>query len=130
MSKKIKALTLTLPIYLGVRKKYMIGMNWYAGANPNSRGKVKKDYHALVGKILPEDVYISSPVRTHYKVYYKNPGSDACNIVAVIDKFLMDALQEHGVIAGDSVKEYRMSSWEVADKDTEFPRVEVLIEGI
>lgn len=121
---------MVLPIYAGVRKKYLLSLNWLQSAHYRARNKVKQDYHIMIGEIVPKGFKLNSPLTTHYKLFYKNKKSDAPNIVTVIDKFLMDALQEHGVIAGDSVKEYRMSSWEVADKDTEFPRVEVLIEGI
>lgn len=127
MSRKLH---MVLPIYAGVRKKYLLSLNWLQSAHYRARNKVKQDYHIMIGEIVPKGFKLNSPLTTHYKLFYKNKKSDAPNIVTVIDKFLMDALQEHGVIAGDSVKEYRMSSWEVADKDTEFPRVEVLIEGI
>ena len=123
-------ITLSLPIYIGVRVKKMLGMNWYADVGRYQRAKVKRDYHVIVGKTLPKDIKLSCPIRTHYKVYYKNVLSDACNIVAVVDKFLMDALQEYGVITDDTVKHYIQSSWEVVEQDKDNPRVEVTIEEI
>lgn len=82
----------------------------------------------MVGKALPEEeIVLSSPIRTHYEVYYKNQRSDASNIVAVIDKFLMDALQEHGVIDEDNVQHYVQSHWTVVEQDKEKPRIEVTI---
>lgn len=123
-------LRLTLPFYIGERVKKMLGMNWYSNTGRYQRAKIKRDYHNIVGKILPKDIKLSSPIRTAYKVYYKNPISDACNIVAVIDKFLIDALQEYGVIEEDNVQHYIQSSWEVVEQDKDNPRIEVLIEEI
>lgn len=129
-----KSLNLILPIYYGLKKKYMIGMNWYSTSHYRTTNKVKKDYHTRVGKILldmgKKDYKLNSPIRTHYKVYYKNPISDASNIVAVIEKFLLDALQEHGVIEEDNVQHHLQGSWEVMEQDKDNPRVEVEIKEI
>ena len=108
----------------------MLGMNWYSEVGRYQRAKVKRDYHVIVGKTLPDGAKLQCPIRTHYKVYYKNPVSDACNIIAVIDKFLMDALQEYGVISDDTVKHYVQSSWEVVGQDKDNPRIEVTIEEL
>ena len=124
------SIKLSLPFYIGVRVKKMLGMNWYAEVGRYQRAKVKRDYHVIVGKTLPDGAKLQCPIRTHYKVYYKNPVSDACNIIAVIDKFLMDALQEYGVISDDTVKHYVQSSWEVVGQDKDNPRIEVTIEEI
>ncbi len=56
--------------------------------------------------------------------------SDAPNIVAVIDKFLLDALQESNVIENDNVQHYIRSSWEVVAQDRVNPRIEVEIKEI
>ena len=123
-------LTLTLPIYGGVKKKFLIGMNWMNTTHYRSRNNVKQDYHKRIGKALPDEVKVASPLCTHYRLYYKNKRSDAPNIIAVVDKFLMDALQEHGVIEEDNVDHYVSSSWEVVEQDRDNPRVEVEIKEI
>lgn len=125
-----KGLFLTLPIYYGTRKKYMIGLNWYGTTHYRTRNKVKQDFHTMVGKTLSKGFKLNSPIETHYKVFYKNKLSDADNIVSVIDKFLMDALQEHGVIEDDNVQHYLKSSWEVIEQDRDSPRVEVEVKEI
>ena len=122
-----KVINLTLPIYFGTRKKYMIGMNWYSTSHYRARNNVKQEFHKMVDKILSKGYKLSSPIKTHYKVYYKNVLSDAPNVVAVIDKFLMDALQESGVIVNDNVQHYLYSSWEVVGQDKNNPRIEVAI---
>ena len=124
-----RELNITLPIYFGVRKKYMIGMNWYSTAHYRARNKVKQEFHKMVGKVVSNNK-IKSPFKTHYKLYYKNRICDACNIVAVIDKFLLDALQEYEVIDEDNVQHYLASSWEVVEQDKENPRIEVCVEEL
>lgn len=124
-----RELSLVLPIYAGVRKKYLLSLNWLQDAHYRGRNKVKQEFHTMIGKTLSKDYKISSPLTTHYKVYYKNKLSDAPNIVAVIDKFLMDALQEHGVIEQDNVQHYTKSSWEVIEQDRDNPRIIVTIKG-
>lgn len=122
-----KVINLILPIYFGSRKKYMIGMNWYSTSHYRARNNVKQEFHKMVDKILSKGYKLNSPIKAHYKVYYKNILSDAPNVVAVIDKFLMDALQESGVIDNDNVQHYIYGSWEVAGQDKNNPRIEVSI---
>lgn len=123
-------LKVTCPIYYGVRKKYMLGLNWLQDAHYRARNLVKQQFTDNVGKVVPKDVKLKSPVATHYKVYYKNKKSDAGNIVAVTEKFLMDALQVHGIIVEDNVQHYIKSSWEVIEQDRDNPRIEVTIKEL
>jgi|SaaInlV_120m_DNA_4_1040238.scaffolds.fasta_scaffold33744_1 Holliday junction resolvase RusA-like endonuclease len=126
-------LKITVPIYHGVRKKYMIGLNWYGTAHYRARNKVKQEYSIRVGKVLESlenDVNITSPFTTHFKIYYKNKVSDGDNLVAVAGKFLLDALQEHGIVDDDNVQHHTSSSWEVVEQDRHSPRIEVTIKGI
>ena len=122
-------LKITAPIYYGVRKKYMLGLNWLQDAHYRSRNIVKQQFSTNIGKVLPNGVKLNSPIETSYKVYYKNKKSDAGNIVAVTEKFLLDALQEHGVIIEDNVQHYTKSSWEVCEQDRDNPRIEVTIKS-
>jgi len=108
----------------------MLGLNWLQDAHYRARNLVKQQFTENIGKILPKDCVLNSPIETHYKVYYKNKVSDAGNIVAVTEKFLMDALQVHNVIEEDNVQHYTKSSWEVVGQDRHDPRVEVTIKGI
>lgn len=125
-----RVISLTLPFYFGSKKKYMIGMNWYGTSHYRARNNVKQEFHKMIDKILSKDYKLNSPLQTHYKVFYKNVLSDAPNIVAVIDKFLLDALQESNVIENDNVQHYIKSSWEVVAQDRVNPRIEVEIKEI
>lgn len=122
-------LKMSLPIYYGVRKKYMLGLNWLQDAHYRARNLVKQQYSDNIGKIIPKDLVLKSPIETQYKVYYKNKKCDAGNIVAVTEKFLLDALQVHKVIVEDNVQHYTKSSWIVVEQDRDNPRIEVIIKG-
>lgn len=123
-------LKLTVPIYHGVRKRFMLGMNWMLMAHHTQIHTVKKSYMENIGKVLPSDMeMLKSPITIQYKVFYKNPRSDAGNIIATADKFVLDALQNHGVIEEDNVQHYTSSSWQVIERDSDEPRVEISIKG-
>lgn len=125
-----RGINLSLPIYFGDTKKTLLSLNWLQDAHYARRNKIKQSYHESVGKILPKDFSLKSPIGTHYKVYYKNKLCDANNIVAVTEKFLLDALQEHKAIEQDNVQHYIRSSWEVVGQDRENPRIEVEVKEI
>lgn len=125
-----KSLKLTLPIYFGVRKKTLMSLNWYGNIHYATRNNVKRYFHERIGKAVPKDAKIASPFKTQFNLYYKNKKSDPDNIVAVVSKFLLDALQEHGVIVEDNVQHYIESSFKVIEQDRDNPRMEVIIEEI
>ena len=122
---------MTLPIYYThiVKKKketFLVGLNKYERLHFQPRNKMKQYYYALIRpKIAIKP--IKGKIATHYTLYYKNKVSDAPNVVSVIDKMLMDALQEYGIIQQDNVQCYIKSSWEVGGQDKENPRIEVKI---
>lgn len=87
---------------------------------------MKQHYYALIGKNLTK-IPLKGKVKTEYTYYYKNSQSDAPNVVAVIDKMFMDALQEYGVIKQDNVTNYIGSSWSVGGQDKLNPRIEVRV---
>jgi hypothetical protein len=88
--------------------------------------KMKQHYYALISKNLTKHK-IAGKVKTEYVYYYKNAQSDAPNVIAVIDKLLLDALQVNGIIKEDNVKNYIGSSWKIGCQDKNNPRVEVKI---
>ena len=133
-SQSPKILTLSLPLYYdtkvkGVPKQLLINLNWYRNAHFILQNKVKQHYHKLVhdqiDSSIKMDVY-----STQLKLFYKNKNSDMANCTALLEKFVLDALQEFGVTSGDTVKEHVHSSYLVADQDKENPRVEVTIKEV
>ncbi len=65
--------------------------------------------------------------KLHIKLYYKNPNSDGSNIVAMMEKFTLDALQEHGITTNDTVNYHVGTTWEVVGQDKLNPRVDIEI---
>ena len=129
-------INITLPIYYTQEfktkkdKTFLIGLNWERNAHFFIKSEVKRHFHDLViNQIIP----ISNPYTlftTHTKLYYKNPSCDGSNIIPMIHKYLLDALQECKVLSNDSVKYEMGGSWEVVGQDKLNPRCEITITPI
>lgn len=118
---------MTLPVYYKIGKKtILVGLNKYERMHFQPRNKMKQYYYYLIGKNLTK-IPIKGKVTTEYTYYYKNVQSDAPNVVAVIDKMFLDALQEYKIISQDNVTNYIGSSWKVGGQDKLNPRIEVRV---
>jgi len=123
---------ITLPIYYTYKEKkkqktILVGMNKYERLHYIPRNDMKKHYYKLIKAKLTGIGAIKTKIATHYTVYYKNKTCDAPNVVAVIDKMFMDALQEFGIIKQDNVQSYVKSSWDIGGMDRVNPRIEIKI---
>lgn len=129
-------LSLTLPIYYTQTfktkkdKTFLVGLNWERNAHYFIKNEVKKHYHSLVSTQINQPVTPFKQISIHTELYYKNPSCDGRNIVPMIEKYLLDALQECGVIYNDNVTHDLGGSWAVAGQDKENPRVEITIKEI
>lgn len=126
---------IVLPIYMKTSKKkkkeQLVGLNWYRNAHYQTKDKVKKHYHKLVSEQLSGiKQAFEREIRVKYQLFYKNPNSDLMNVVSVLDKFLLDALQECNVISNDNMKKYIACNAEVAGKDIENPRLICIIDEV
>ena len=120
---------LTLPIYYKTKKsKILVGMNKYERMYFIDRNNMKEYYYSLIRSIVGRRS-VEGKITTHYTLYYKNKLSDAPNVVAVIDKMLMDGLQECGAIKDDNVQHYISSSWSLGGEDKNNPRIEIKVVG-
>ena len=126
-------MTVTLPIYYTQEfktksnKTSLVGMNLYRNANYFLQNNMKKHFQSLVIEQLPAVAEVLQQFTVTYKLYYKSPVCDGSNIIALIEKFYLDALKEHGLIADDNVKYHLGSSWTIIEQDRENHRVEVTI---
>lgn len=124
---------LTLPIYHTIEKKrsanktILLGLNWYRNAYHFEQNKVKQAYHELVHSQVGDSQFEQFTIQ--YLLYYKNSVCDPSNIIALVEKFLLDALQSTNTIPNDTVKYHLGSSWEVVGQDKDNPRVEVIIRN-
>lgn len=127
-------LNVTLPIYWVQEfktkpdKTILVGLNHYRNAHYYIKNKMKQDFHELVSNQLKNAEPITGQYKVHTKLYYKNPSSDGRNIVPMIEKFLLDALQELDLVSNDNVKLDVGGSWEVVEQDKENPRCEIQIK--
>lgn len=127
---------LQLPIYQeqkskGKVKNILISMNNYRNWHYQVECKMKHIYHQLVKKQLDAlKLNLRGKIKVSYNLYYKNSRCDLMNVISVIDKYLMDALQEIRVIENDNVTNYVECNIKVAGQDRENPRVEIIVEEV
>ena len=129
-------MTVILPIYYTQEfktkpnKTSLVGMNLYRNAHHFLQNNMKKYFQDLVIEQLPSVVEVIQQFTVTYKLYYKSPVCDASNIVALIEKFYLDAIKEHGLIIDDNVNYHISSSWQVIAQDKTNPRIEVTIKEL
>lgn len=129
-------MTVILPIYYTQEFKTkpnrtsLVGMNLYRNAHHFLQNNMKKHFQDLVIEQLPPVVEVIQQFTVTYKLYYKSPVCDASNIVALIEKFYLDAIKEHGLIIDDNVNYHISSSWQVIAQDKTNPRIEVTIKEL
>lgn len=129
-------MTVVLPIYyiqefkVKANKTHLVGMNLYRNAHHFLQNAMKKHFQELVLEQLPSVEQQLKQFTVNYKVYYKSPVCDGSNIVALIEKFYLDAIKTHGLISDDNVNYHVGSTWSVAGKDAINPRVEIAIKEI
>ena len=129
-------MTVVLPIYYiqefktKANKTHLVGMNLYRNAHHFLQNAMKKHFQELVLEQLPSVEQQLKQFTVDYKVYYKSPVCDGSNIVALIEKFYLDAIKTHGLISDDNVNYHVGSTWSVAGQDKENPRIEIVIKEI
>lgn len=119
---------ITLPIYWNNSKKtILLSQNWFRNAHFYEQNRAKQEFHQLVSDQLEGISPISGQFRLELSLYYKNPNCDPSNICSIIEKFLLDALQEHKIIVNDNVKYHLGSTYSVIGQDKTNPRCEIII---
>ena len=120
---------ITLPIYwtMPSGKTILVGVNWYRNAHYYQQNKWKQEFTELVGNQLEGIVPIKGQFRLDVSLYYKNSTCDPSNIVALIEKAILDALQEFNIIENDNVKFHLGSCYTVKGQDKVNPRAEITI---
>ena len=129
-------MTLVLPIYYiqefktKANKTHLVGMNLYRNAHHFLQNAMKKHFQELVLEQLTPVEQKLKTFTVNYKIYYKSPVCDGSNIVALIEKFYLDAIKTHGLISDDNVNYHVGSTWVVLGQDKENPRIEIAIKEI
>jgi hypothetical protein len=126
---------IVLPIYWTKQfktkkdKTVLTSLNWFRNAHYHDQNNMKKHYHSLVASQLG-GIEVPQKYLLDMQLYYKNPSCDGSNIVALIEKFVLDALQEFGVVINDNVRYHVGSTWRVTAQDKNNPRCEISIINI
>lgn len=128
---RMASLELVLPIYWQQTssKTVLVGMNAYRNWHYHTSNNFKKEFTQLVASQL-DSCIISSPYKLEMRLFYKNPNCDASNVVALIEKVVLDALQTSNIIEDDTVKHHLGSSWTVVSQDKTNPRCEITIKEL
>lgn len=126
---------ISLPIYYTKHfktkpsKSFLVGLNWWRNAYHHEQNEVKKHYHALIAvSVLPSPV--SGPFQLEILLYYKNSASDGSNVCPMMEKYILDALQELNIVKQDNVKYHYGTIWSIGGQDTSNPRVEITLKEI
>ena len=129
-------MTISLPIYYTQEfktkpnKTHLVGMNTFRNAHHFLQNNMKKHFHQLVQEQLEPTEQPITKFSVSYELYYKSPVCDASNIIALIEKFYLDAIKEHGLVIDDNVNYHLSSSWRVVNQDKENPRVEITLKEL
>lgn len=121
---------ITLPIYWSQSgsKTVLVSMNAYRNWHFHTSNKFKRDFHELVGNQLDGLTPIQGQFRLSISIYYKNPNCDGANIAALIEKVVLDALQEYNIIVNDNVNYHLGSTWSIVGQDKTNPRCIITIQ--
>lgn len=121
---------ITLPIYWNQSssKTVLVSMNAYRNWHYHTSNKFKRDFHELVGNQLDRIAPISGQFFLNLSIYYKNPNCDGSNIASLMEKVVLDALQEHSIIVNDNVNYHLGTTWTIAAQDKINPRCEITIK--
>ena len=106
---------------------HLVGLNQLFGMHYQVRNKLKQHFHSLV--LAHENLTpILTSYTVEYKLYYKNVKSDPGNIIAGIEKVLLDGLQEAKLITEDNPNYHLGTTWSVVGQDKLNPRVEITLK--
>jgi 2-hydroxychromene-2-carboxylate isomerase len=126
---------MVLPIYwTKIRKtkkstNHLLGMNWFRNAHYFDQNTMKQEMTELVLNQIKNSTIKFEQFQTHYRLYYKSKVCDPSNIIALIEKVSLDALQTASILKEDNVQYHKQSSWEVVEQDRENSRCEIIIKA-
>ncbi len=115
--------------------KFILNLNNYRNAHMRVLHASKVAYHEVVKELIPPEgigLFLGKKFATEYHYWHgRNGRLDCQNAVAIIDKYTLDALGEHGVIDDDSYKEHPFShGWTFEGVDKENPRCDLRLTEI
>jgi Holliday junction resolvase RusA-like endonuclease len=123
-------LAIYLPRKTTADRRVALNLNIYRNMDYRMNNSVKKQYKEEITAQL-EGVVLETPVEVTYQVFKKTKRRlDKGNVVSVIQKYLLDALTECGVIPDDNDDFIKTETTLPTMLDRENPRVEVIFRSI
>ena len=120
-----------LEIPISKKKNFILNQNNYRNAHFRVLSKAKENYKNHIFSLRLEKKQYQNSIRCHYIYYSKsNRTYDSMNLASIIDKFLMDALIEYGLLKDDNYKLVLFPTFIHGGIDNNYPRCEVYIEEI
>lgn len=108
----------------------LLGMNWYRNAHFIVQNEGKAYVANFAKKQFPFRDTRWETFSVDYELWYKNVVSDPLNIIACIDKFMVDALVDSRIVVKDTVKNYLSGEWKIGGQDRSNPRLEATVRKI
>lgn len=135
------SLLINAPIYVYLPrktkadKKVALNLNTTRNLHYQVHNQVKQQYKTVIKEILDNTeqshVKFTRPVRVVFQLYKaSNRRSDKHNVIAVVEKMLMDALTDLGVLVDDNDDWIKEELFLETRVDKERPRCTVMIEEI
>lgn len=127
-------MTITLPIYWTQEfktkppKVWLVGLNNYRNWHHHTSNKWKTEFHELVHSQLTPDTTFNR-FTLNIDLYYRR-SCDPSNIVPLMEKVFLDALQDANVIPEDNVNHHISTTWTVIAQDKDNPRCEITIKEL
>jgi hypothetical protein len=123
---------LPLRVKVSKNKHFILNLNTFRNAHHRVLGASKRNYADLVYNLFDELGYRKiryDRVKVWYRIYPQSKRLyDGNNPISIIDKYLMDAVVNMGIIPDDNIKHVECYHWEAMSPDKSNPRVEVYIE--
>jgi hypothetical protein len=120
-------MVIILPIYYEQQfkrkppKTWLVGDNAYRNWHFFLKNQVKQYYHVLVKEQL-DGTKVDGQFTLQVDIYLKNKNSDPSNVTSRMEKFVLDAFQEEGVIVNDTSAYHIGTTWEFRGMDKQDPR--------
>lgn len=123
-------LAIYLPRKTVKNKRIALNLNIYRNMDYRMNNSVKKQYQEEISTQL-QGIKLDTPIEVTYQVFKKTARRlDKGNVISVVQKYLLDALTNCGVIPDDNDEYIKTETSLPTVLDRENPRVEVIFRSI
>ena len=125
---------ITIPVYYtktwktkDQTKTWLLSLNWFRNSHHFEQNEVKAFMHQYLHPQLITIKPFTQQFRVIYHYYYKSKVSDLPNVGPLASKWLLDAMQELGIIKNDNVQYLVEEHYYATAHDPINPRIEATI---